>query len=119
MEVATLTAQEAQGLTDSDRHCTYIKGGKYCILSTNVTTIMDTADLLSRSTTPIVNCARTIQENQDIMSIDMSFDIYEPSTTVTVSTTGNHNNLGFIFHSDLRTPTIQDCDHGTPANDIG
>ena len=118
MEVATLTPQEAQGLTDSDGHCTYIKKGKYRILSTNVNKIIDKADLLPHFTTPIVTCARAIQKDKDIMSIDMSLDIYDPSITVSVSTTGTHSNLGFVFHSDLRTPTIQDCNHDTPANNI-
>ena len=34
IEIDTLTPQEAEGFTDSDRHSTYIKGGKYQILST-------------------------------------------------------------------------------------
>ena len=118
LELVTLTPQKAAGFTDSDRHRTYIKGGKYRLLSTNVNAIIDHADDLHLSVTPIVNCAQTILKYKDIMSIDMSLNIYGPSTTVTVSTSGTHSSLGFVFHSYLRTPTIQDCDHGTPVNTI-
>ena len=48
----------------------------------------------------------------------MSLDIYGLSTTVSVSATGTHPNLGFVFHSNLRTPTIQDCTHDIPVTNI-
>ena len=52
------------------------------------------------------------------MNIEMSLDIYDPSTTVTVSLNGDHKHFGFQFRSDLQTPAIQDCGHGTPASNI-
>ena len=118
MKIGTLTTEEAESCTDSDRHCIYIKGSKYRLLSKNIDTIIDQVNLSTQINTPLINCANTITKDQDIMSIDMSLDIYGPSTTVSLSTSGTHANLGFVFHSKLRTPTIQDCDHGTLANNI-
>ena len=45
MEIEHLTTKEAEGCTDSDSHCTYIKRGKYCLLSANVNTILDQVDV--------------------------------------------------------------------------
>ena len=48
----------------------------------------------------------------------MSLDIYGPSLTVQVLLHGDDRQHGFIFHLDLRAPTIQDYEHNTLANDI-
>ena len=89
------------------------------MLSTSVDTILGAFDTPTQHRdTPVVNCAKTIAKDQDIISINMSLDIYDPSLTVPVPLTGDHQQLGFIIHSNLRTHTIQDCEHGIPANDI-
>ena len=118
MEIATLATEEAESCADSDRHCIYIKRGIYRPLSENADTILDQINASTQLNTPLNNCANAITKDQNIMSIDISLDIYGPSTTISLSTSGTHSNLGFVFHSNLRTPTIQGCDHGTPANNI-
>ena len=122
MKINTFTTKETEACADSDRHCTYTKGGKYRLLSENVHTILAQVNESTASTqlhTPLItNCAHSINKDQDIMSIDMPLDIYGPSTALSLPISGTHSSLGFVFHSNLRTPTIQDCDHGTPANNI-
>lgn len=119
MEVDIFSPEEVLTYTDSDRHCTYIKGSKHrSMLSQPVNSIFDKLDVQTQCNTPIVNCAKAISKGRNIMNIDMSLDIYGPSTTITVSLDRDHDRLGFIFHSDLRTPTIQECAHGTPPNSI-
>ena len=48
----------------------------------------------------------------------MSLVICGQSTTVTISLYGDPTHLGCFFHSNLRTPIIQECEHGTPASNI-
>ena len=120
MELDTLTARtDIEGFqSDSDRYCTYIKGGKHRLMSKPIGSILDVLDTPQKVSTPIVHWTKAISKDQGIMNIEMSLDIYDPSTTVTVSLHGDHKHLGFIFHSNLRTPTIQKCEHGTPASNI-
>ena len=119
MEVETISEDDVLGFqSDTERLYTCIKGDKHRMLSQPVQSILDKLDFTPTSTTPIVNCARTIAKDQDIMYIDMSLDMHDPSSTITVTLEGDHALLGFLFHSDLRTPTIQDCAHDTPANSI-
>ena len=54
---------------------------------------------------------------QDILQLEMSLDIFGPSTTIKMSTS-YHTDLGFIFFDSKETPTIKDCKHGTPAHAI-
>ena len=89
------------------------------MLSQSINSIFDQLDAPAQFNTPIVNCTRkVISKDQDIMNIDMLLDINDPSTTIKVSIGGDHKHLGFDSHSDHQTLTIQDCDHGTPANNI-
>ena len=44
MEVETLTPQEPEGFTDSNRHCKYIRGGKHFLLLTNIDMILEQLD---------------------------------------------------------------------------
>ena len=71
------------------------------------------------SNTPIVNFVKAISKDQDIMNVHKSLDIYGPSITIAVSIEGNHEHLGFVFCSDLQTPTIHEFAYGTPAKNIG
>ena len=85
------------------------------MLSQPAQSILDNLDSNPTSSTLIVKCSRTIAKDEDIMNIDVFLDIYCPSRTINVTLEGL---LGFIFHSDLRTPVIQDCAHGSLANSI-
>ena len=107
MKVDTFTSNEAGTFTDSGRHCIYIKGGKHRMVSTTVNNILNALDTPAHHNTPIVKCAKTISKDQDIMKIDMSLNIYGPSSIFQVLLDGNHHQLGFIFHSDLRTPPFK------------
>ena len=55
--------------------------------------------------------------SQDILQLEMSLDIFGPSTTIKVNTS-HHTDLGFIFFDGKETPTIRDCKQGTPAQAI-
>jgi hypothetical protein len=56
----------------------------------------------------------------DINNIEMSMDIFGPSTTEPISLDTKHPTLGFIFSSPQGNdrPIIQDCQSGTPAAKI-
>jgi hypothetical protein len=56
----------------------------------------------------------------DINNIEMSMDIFGPSTTETISMDCRHATLGLIFCPDNGTerPIIQECQPGTPAAKI-
>ena len=88
------------------------------MLSTPIDNILSALDDPLLYNTLIARCAHAISKDEDIMQIDMSLDIYGPLTTVTLSVDSSHPILGFLFHDELNTPTIQDCVPRTLASKI-
>jgi hypothetical protein len=58
--------------------------------------------------------------DSDILNIEMSLDIFGPSTTEILSIDPKHPTLGFKFHSPQpdNRPTLHFCQSGTPAAKI-
>jgi hypothetical protein len=56
-------------------------------------------------------------KDSDILNLEMSLDIFGPSTTETLRIDKDHPTLGFKFHSTqaIARPIIKQCKSGTPA----
>ena len=52
--------------------------------------------------------------HKETLQLEMTLDIFGPSTTIKIPTTKDQN-LGFLFHNGKQSPTIADCKHNTPA----
>ena len=59
----------------------------------------------------------THHTHKETLQLEMTLDTFDPSTTIKVAITNVHD-LGFQFHTGKYTPTIIDCEPGSPANTI-
>eukprot|EP00536_Pseudo-nitzschia_multiseries_P018861 jgi/Psemu1/57705/gm1.57705_g len=66
----------------------------------------------------LICCAKRISKDVDILQLQMSLDIYGPSSVVSVSLNRNNTSLGFIFHNRVTTPAILNCYTHTPEASI-
>eukprot|EP00536_Pseudo-nitzschia_multiseries_P011074 jgi/Psemu1/289476/fgenesh1_pg.360_\ len=99
-------------LRDSDCPYTYLLGGHYRVLPETPKAIISKLDMPNPTNDdyPLICCAKQrILKDLDILQLQMSLNIHEPSSMVLVSLNGNDTSCGFISHNRLTSPTILDC----------